>query len=360
MADEHVFTVSGAAAATALPISLADAGFTERHHLQEWVIEHPEILGPGVMIVAFEFDQWESASGKAERDRLDILGLDRSGRLVVAELKRDAAPDTVEMQAIKYAAMASRFTPETLAAQHERYLTKRDRPTTSEEANESLEAHSEYGLTTENLAKPRIVLLAGSFPPVVTATTVWLSEMSLDITLIRLQAYRAEDKIVVTVSQHYPVPDVEEFTLAPARSKSKAEEGERFPALPWSKDDLLRLRGLAGPTVLAALDLCAEQPGEWIPLRQIEQEAGRERAQARADLAVLTMTVKRHLGRSNWPIANQWAAGGEPQAYYKMDPELAQVWSELSPQDGDSQEGLPRLQRHRSPAASSLFPSASP
>jgi hypothetical protein len=40
-------------------------------------------------------------------DRLDILGFHISGELVVAELKRDRAPDTVEMQAIKYAAMVS-------------------------------------------------------------------------------------------------------------------------------------------------------------------------------------------------------------------------------------------------------------
>jgi hypothetical protein len=61
--------------------------------------------------------------------------------------------------------------------------------------------------------------------------------------------------------------------------------------------------------VIAALDLSAETPGAWIPLRQIEERAGRELAQARADLAVLTMTVKRHFGRSSWPFVQEWAAG---------------------------------------------------
>ena len=51
---------------------------------------------------------------RAAADRLDLLGLDEDGSLV-AELKRGPAPDTVEMQAIKYAAFASRFTVETLA-----------------------------------------------------------------------------------------------------------------------------------------------------------------------------------------------------------------------------------------------------
>ena len=52
----------------------------------------------------------------------DLLGLDENGRLVLAELKRDGAPSTVEMQAVKYAAYASRFSPETLAACHGHYL----------------------------------------------------------------------------------------------------------------------------------------------------------------------------------------------------------------------------------------------
>jgi RecB family endonuclease NucS len=77
------------------------------------VLAHPEILGDGVLVVTFEFDRWQGSGGARERDRLDVLSLGADGRLIVAELKRDRAPDTVEMQAIKYAAMASRFTEDT-------------------------------------------------------------------------------------------------------------------------------------------------------------------------------------------------------------------------------------------------------
>ncbi|MEU1746615.1 hypothetical protein ACWD8I_03615 [Micromonospora arida] len=51
-----------------------------------------------------------------------MLGLDRAGRLVVIELKRDRAPDTITMQAINYAAMASRFTLDLLAEVHAAHL----------------------------------------------------------------------------------------------------------------------------------------------------------------------------------------------------------------------------------------------
>ena len=55
---ERLFTVTGSQAEAAAPITLADAGLRERDDLQEWVLAHPEILGPDVMIVTFEFDRW--------------------------------------------------------------------------------------------------------------------------------------------------------------------------------------------------------------------------------------------------------------------------------------------------------------
>ena len=123
MDGEFVFSVASNTATPATPITLAEAGLKERDHLQEWVIAHPEILGPGVLVITSEFDRWQSKAGP-ERHRPDVIGLDGDGRLVVAELKRDAAPDTVDMQAIKYAATASRFDVDTLAAAHADYLKR--------------------------------------------------------------------------------------------------------------------------------------------------------------------------------------------------------------------------------------------
>lgn len=218
MADELLFTVTGAVAKRATPITLADAGLKERQDLQEWVLASPEILGAGVLVVTFEFDRWWSASGVQPLDRLDVLGLDDTGRLVVVELKRDKAPDTIEMQAIKYAAMASRFTLKTLASQHAKFLKQRGTACTDEEALERLAAHAEE-FSAEKLSRPRIVLVAADFPPVVTASVVWLTEMSLDITLVKYQAYKTETEVLLSVSQLYPVQDVEEFTVSPRQAE---------------------------------------------------------------------------------------------------------------------------------------------
>jgi hypothetical protein len=225
MPRDLLFTVAGSAATLAQPITLAEVGLRERRDLQEWVLAHPAILGDDVLIVTFEFDRWW-ATGANPTDRLDVLGLATDGRLLVAELKRDKAPDTVEMQAVKYAAMASRFTQETLATQHARFLTQRGSPTSEDAALQHLVAHAGE-LDAELLRRPRIAIVAGDFPPVLTATAVWLTEMGLDLTLIRVQAYRTNVETMVTVSQLFPVKDVEEFTVTPRQAEVKAVDEKR-------------------------------------------------------------------------------------------------------------------------------------
>lgn len=52
--------------------------------------------------------------------------------------------------------------------------------------------------------------------------------MGVDVALQRVQAYRVfDDKTVVTVSQLFPVADVEEFTVSPQRQQLQAAEERR-------------------------------------------------------------------------------------------------------------------------------------
>lgn len=221
MGDERVFSIDGNQAVPAEPVSLAEVGLRERRDLQEWVIAHPEILGSGVKVVTMEFDRWQSGAGQRHADRLDVLGIDTEGQLVLAELKRDRAPDTVQLQAIKYAAMVSRFTPTDLAAHHQRYLNSRGGDVSEEDARDLLIEHA-GALDLDTLRRPRIVLVAGDFDATTTASAVWLNEMGLNVTLQQVQAYRMAHGLVMTVSQLYPVPDVEDFTISPIQAEARS------------------------------------------------------------------------------------------------------------------------------------------
>lgn len=163
MAEELLFSVNGSTAIPTRRITLAEAGLLERQHLQQWVIDHPELIGDGVKVVTCEYGKWISGGGVATADRLDVLGLDRTGRLVVVELKRDRAPDTVTMQAINYAAMVRRFSLDVLADVHATHLGG---STTPQEARDQLIEWAE-AVSDETLSPPRIVLMASDFGPTV-------------------------------------------------------------------------------------------------------------------------------------------------------------------------------------------------
>jgi hypothetical protein len=227
MTGERVFTVKDTKAYPCSEITLADAGFTERGHLQEWVIAHPEMLGDDVMVVSFELARWINAAGDRELDRLDVLGLDTAGQLVVAELKRGEAPYTAEMQAIKYAALASQFTVSTLAEAFAKYLSTGEPSINPDGALDRLLEHAPE-MTDDTLRLPRIVLMASSFPPVLTNTAVYLRRVGLDLSLVTFQAYRTlGEEVVLTVSQLYPLQEMDELMVVPGSIQQRKIVAEK-------------------------------------------------------------------------------------------------------------------------------------
>ena len=221
-----LFTVAGSVAMPAQAISLEEAGLEQRADLQEWVLSNPAILGPAVKVVTFEFDGLPTVPG-AGRDRISVLGLGADGRLVVGELKSGRTLDT-EVPAVKYAAMASRMLPESLAEHYARFQSRHQTPLTADEALAELQAHAP-DLSPQTLRRPRIVLLASGFSAAATASVVWLSEMGLDITLVQISAFRSyvygqlgsSNVPMISVSQLYPLREVEEFTISPERQLAK-------------------------------------------------------------------------------------------------------------------------------------------
>ena len=234
MSDELVFTVDNQVATPATPMSMLEAGLLEREHLQEWVKAHPAILGEDILLVSVEFDRWVAGDGSRPADSLDVLGLDRNGRLVLAELKRDKAADTVTMQALNYAAMVSRFSLDDLIAVFEPTHQRSNRSDL-----QALDVLTEWapGLSDETLGPPRIVLVASDFSATVTNTALFLYESGLDVRLIRYQLYRtASAQVIFTASQLLPVPKAEEFMVRPSSSAQtravRKDAGERRAAIP--------------------------------------------------------------------------------------------------------------------------------
>ena len=247
--SEPMFTID-LATGTATPlteVTLQSVGLRERQDLQRWVTEHPEIVGPELLLVTTEFDQWE-VRGQRVADRLDVLMLDSTGALVVAELKRDQAADTTDLQALKYAAYCDQLTLDDLAAAY-----AREHATDADTALAALLDHAP-AIEDGEFAPIRIRLVAGSFGPSVTTLVLWLRDRGIDIGCIEVTAHLHDDRTaVLTARQLLPLPEAEDY-LVRRRRKEQQEETRRSDR-----------RKLSSVAILTRAGVLAE--GDDVPLR---------------------------------------------------------------------------------------------
>ena len=223
MGDEIVFNVTDGLVTEMPATTLQDIGLKERADLQRWIQDYPEIVERDLLVVTTEFDQWELRAQRVE-DRLDVLFLDSDGAPVVAELKRGEAPDTVDLQALKYAAYCSQLTVEDLIDAYARHhgLDK-------EGARSEVFDHAP-SLQNSELRPVRVKLVAEAFGPSVTTTVLWLRDVGLDIGCVEVSPRRLPGGgYVVTARQLLPLPAAEDY-LVKRRRREKAEEGHEASA----------------------------------------------------------------------------------------------------------------------------------
>lgn len=218
--EEVIFRVPTEGAAEPLKVvGLAEIGYKERQHLQSWVEENPEIVGPGLLLVTAELDQWRFGAARVA-DRLDLLFLTSDGAPLVAELKRGEAPDTVDLQALKYAAYCSQLTVEDVVKAY-----GRRRKIEVEEARADVFEHAP-SLAEDGLGPVRVRLLAEGFRPSVTTTVMWMhQELGLDVGCVRVTARRLPDGSAVVSSRLIlPPPAAEDYLVGVRRREGEQEE----------------------------------------------------------------------------------------------------------------------------------------
>ena len=209
-------------------ISLEEAGLEQRADLQEWVLSNPAILGPAVKVVTFEFDGLPTAPGGAGRDRVSVLGLGADGRLVVGELKSSRTP-TPRCRPIKYAAMASRMLPESLADHYARFQSRHQTPMSRRRGAGRAAGPRARPLAPDAAAPPHRPAGAWtsrpSRPPAWCGSARWAwtspSSRSAPSAPTSTGNWAAATCPMISVSQLYPVREVEEFTISPERQLAK-------------------------------------------------------------------------------------------------------------------------------------------
>ena len=209
-------------------VGLAESGLREREDLQRLLKENIEIISPDTLVIAEEFSEWEDS-----RRRIDLLGIDKDGNLVVIELKRTDDGGHMELQAIRYAAMVSALTLERIVEVYGKYLASR-----GEKADPMALILAHIGLDSPDEAEVaenvRIVLASADFSKEITTSVLWLNDQGLDITCVKLSGYREGEELIIDVQQLVPLKEAGEYTVQlkekrqRVRADRKGAEREKF------------------------------------------------------------------------------------------------------------------------------------
>ena len=192
--------------------------FREREHLQEWIAKDPEILGEPLLIIAKEFSGWAETN-----ERLDLLALDKQGRLVVIENKLDDSGKDVTWQAQKYAAYCSTLTRTDIVNLYRKQLSG-DAGTAEDRIADFLEDVEDIETSEINEGNTqRIILVAARFRREVTATCLWLIDHGVDIQCKRVTPFSHGEQIFLNVEQIIPPPEANDFMVR--IGQKKASEG---------------------------------------------------------------------------------------------------------------------------------------
>jgi len=209
--------------------SFAALGALEHQDIERWIRERPLVIGEYLKVVTSQFDKFEGA-----KHRLDVLALDRAGRLVVVEIKRDTSGSYQDLQALRYAAFVATFRAEQLAKAHAAYVQKSDaRTMSSDDARRELEAFIGGDLDiVDNDQKPRIILVAAGFEAGVTSIVLWLRRAyELDLSCVQLVPYEVGGELVLGSSILIPLPEAADYEIRVAE-KLQAATNKKGTAAP--------------------------------------------------------------------------------------------------------------------------------
>lgn len=194
--------------------SLSQAEHWERD-LQAMILNSPDAfcdeIGERLWIVGQEIHPSEAVP-----DRIDILAIDDAGSAVVVELKRGSRKLQL-LQAISYAGMISRWTPEQFV---EALVANYKQPT--DDARAAIEAHTALDISYINQAQ-RIVLIAEDFDPALLIASEWLHEnYGVDIRCYRLQLSRENSDDYLTCTRVYPPIEIAALTRGSGLPSTRA------------------------------------------------------------------------------------------------------------------------------------------
>ena len=180
-------------------------------------MQMPDALGEDLLIIQKEFDGFEGT-----RERLDVLALDKEGRLVVVENKLDDSGRDVVWQALKYVAYCSSLKKAEIVDIYQKYL---DRWYKGANAAKNLCDFLDVDDLDDTLLnggnEQRLMLVAANLRKEVTSTVLWLIGHGVRAQCFRVVPYGFGQELLIDFQQIIPTPEAADYMIGMAAKESE-------------------------------------------------------------------------------------------------------------------------------------------
>lgn len=206
--------------------SFSELHLSERKHLQEWLAHTPEALGEELLVIQKEFAGFDDTF-----ERLDLLALDKDGRLVIVENKLDDSGKDVVWQALKYASYCSGLKKEQIVDIFQQYLQKHTSGSPVLDAKQVLRDFFDGRDFEEIKLNPgneqRIIFVAANFRKEVTSTALWLLGYRLRLQCFKVTPYQRANELFLNIDQIIPPPEAADYMIGIV-DKEASDQSDEF------------------------------------------------------------------------------------------------------------------------------------
>ncbi|HEY3672021.1 MAG TPA: hypothetical protein VGN51_13875 [Acidimicrobiia bacterium] len=202
-------------------------------HFEDWVEQRSALLGEELLIVG---RQVELDDGK---DRIDLLALDKSGRLVVIELKRDLVGGAADLQPLRYAALVSTWSHEQLRRQAEGYwsTSQQTRGTFAQEIEQFCDEEAQVN------SDQRVILAGRDLTPRLGTVALWLRAHGIDTTVVTVSVFKQNETLLLQPQVVIPIPS--ETAVSGPVSVGDSSKPWKIDSQEWHLEQRLSPKGRA-------------------------------------------------------------------------------------------------------------------
>jgi hypothetical protein len=190
-----------------VPETRFDTGILKSKDLQRLLRQDISVLSADLKVLAENYGTWEDSNL-----RINLLCLDKEANLVIVQIQDAADPASIDLQAIRCAAMISTMTLEDAVAAAARDPLAAAAPL--QEVRTEILDFLDWNTADEAEFAPavRIILTSSEFSKELTRSVIWLNEQGLDVRCIRLRPHKlADERVLLNVEQILPFPEADAY-----------------------------------------------------------------------------------------------------------------------------------------------------